>query len=86
MTGPTNLGRQTQPMRIIEGDPLDGHADTIPPPRRPAKPEPDSSETKTAVMTAAKPDADGSWDGETIEADGKTPVPAKPDDKDKDAG
>ncbi len=86
MVGPSNPSRQTQPMRIIEGDAHDGHADTIPPP--PPKTPKDSSGTETAVMTAAKPEGDTSWDGETVDADDKAPVPVKPDDNDsdKDAG
>jgi len=56
---PAQTGRQTQPMRIIEGDPPSGHADTIPPQlaKNPAPPATGSasSETKTEVMTAVTP-------------------------------
>jgi len=67
---PPQTGRQTQPMRIIEGDPPSGHADTIPPQlaKVPAQPATGSgsSETKTEAMTAVPP--------------------ADKDDNDKDAG
>ncbi|MBA3455497.1 MAG: serine/threonine-protein phosphatase [Deltaproteobacteria bacterium] len=86
VAGPPTPGRPTQPMRVMEDAP-DGHADTIPPQTRTPKDlaatptaSPDSTEAKTAVMNAATPELDSSWDAETVNSDGKST------DKDKDAG
>ena len=83
--------RATQPMRVIE----DAVADTIPPPTGMPKdlamtPKvAPTTEARTAVMGAAKPEGEASWDGETVDADDKSPVKlaqadAKAGDKDKD--
>lgn len=87
---PTNPNRQTQPMRVMDGDTSGGHADTIPPqtrsPKDLAKAPKVASESSKAkvVIQAQNPDEEVSWDGETVDAD--APLKSKDKDKDKDAG